>query len=44
LDKRNIYIKEENFDIIGIERHIEAISDLPTTWQIYFANDGYLKK
>lgn len=28
--------------LIGIERTIESIGDLPTTWQIYFVQDGHM--
>lgn len=41
LDKRNLNIKDVNYEIIGLERHIESLSEIPTTWQMYFTNDGY---
>ncbi len=42
LDKRNLKIKDETYDIIGLERTVESTSELPTTWQIYFTMDGHM--
>jgi hypothetical protein len=35
-----ISIGAEPLKVRGIERTIESISDVPTTWQIYFSDDG----
>jgi hypothetical protein len=35
-----VQIEDEEYNIQGIERSIEAISDIPVTWQIYFSSDG----
>lgn len=42
LDKRVIKIEDENFEIVGIERSLESISEIPTTWQMYFTIDGHM--
>ena len=30
----------EDIPIVGVERTIDFISDVPVTWQIYFSQDG----
>jgi len=42
LDRRTIKIKDETYDIVGIERTIESSNDVPTSWQMYFSNDGHI--
>ncbi len=40
LDKRRLRIDDEEIQVVGLERTIESLSDLPITWQIYFTADG----
>ena len=40
LDSRIIVVEDYEYHVKGIERTIESISDIPTTWQIYFSSDG----
>lgn len=40
IDTRIIMIENEEFAVQGIERTVESVSDIPTTWQIYFMQDG----
>ncbi|CAF0970059.1 unnamed protein product [Brachionus calyciflorus] len=42
LDTRRITIEDDEMNIKGIERTIEFVSDIPTTWQIYFSQDGHM--
>lgn len=42
LDSRHISIQDEEINVRGIERTIESISDISTTWQIYFTSDGHM--
>jgi len=40
LDTRIVKVEGNELRVKGIERTIESISDIPTTWQIYFSADG----
>ncbi len=42
LDTRTIKIEGKEYNVRGIERTIESISDIPTTWHIYFTSDGHM--
>lgn len=42
IDTRIIMIENEEFAVQGIERTVESVSDIPTTWQIYFMQDGHM--
>lgn len=41
-DTRVIQVEDEEFPVQSIERTLESVSDIPTTWQIYFAKDGHM--
>lgn len=42
IDTRFIKVEEEELPVQGIERTVESVSDIPTTWQIYFSEDGHM--
>ncbi|XP_013388667.1 ciliogenesis-associated TTC17-interacting protein [Lingula anatina] len=42
LEERKQIVDNQDIVVHGIERTINSISDLPTTWQSYFTKDGHL--
>ena len=40
LGDRTQVVQQTEIDVTGIERTINSVSDLPTTWQSYFSRDG----
>lgn len=42
LEERKQFVGPNDIMVMGIERTINAVSDLPTTWQSYFTKDGHL--
>ncbi|KAK2170694.1 hypothetical protein LSH36_1g17002 [Paralvinella palmiformis] len=42
LDRRTQVVEQTELEVIGIERTINSLADLPTTWQSYFTKDGHL--
>jgi hypothetical protein len=42
IDTRIVKVEDEDFPVQGIERTIESMGELPTTWQVYFAQDGHM--
>ena len=40
LEDRTQVVQETELDVTGVERTINSVSDLPTTWQSYFTRDG----
>jgi len=41
LEERTQVVEETELTVVGVERTINSVSDLPTTWQVYFTKDGY---
>ena len=42
IDRRTIKIGGDEIGVQGVERTVESVSDIPTTWQIYFTKDGHM--
>lgn len=42
IDTRCIMIENEEFSVQGVERTVDSVSDIPTTWQVYFSHDGHM--
>lgn len=40
LEERTQVVEETELEVVGIERTINSVSDLPTTWQVYFTKEG----
>ncbi len=39
---RIISIQGEEVPVQGVERTVNSVSDIPTTWQVYFSQDGHM--
>ncbi|XP_064648234.1 ciliogenesis-associated TTC17-interacting protein-like [Lineus longissimus] len=42
LEERKQFVGDDDLEVVGVERTINSLSDLPTTWQSYFTLDGHL--
>ncbi len=42
IDTRVISIQGDDVAVQGVERTVESVSDIPTTWQVYFSQDGHM--
>ena len=42
MDNRIVAIDDAQIKVRGIERTVDSIADIPTTWQVYFSQDGHM--
>ncbi|XP_074659702.1 ciliogenesis-associated TTC17-interacting protein-like [Tubulanus polymorphus] len=42
LEERSQFVGNTELHVFGIERTINSVSDLPTSWQTYFIKDGHM--